>query len=84
MVACFLFRLKNPETKTPHTCLSQPHGGYCLRLVWHSHLAGRRVQRREGELTQFKREPESLTLSGPLMLVTGVTATSRGLFLVFK
>jgi hypothetical protein len=21
---------KNPETKTPHTCLSQPHGGYCL------------------------------------------------------
>jgi hypothetical protein len=30
-IACFLFRLKNPDTKTPHTCLSQPHGG-CLRL----------------------------------------------------
>jgi hypothetical protein len=30
-IACFLFRLKNPDTKTPHTCLSQPHGGYCLR-----------------------------------------------------
>jgi hypothetical protein len=26
----FLFRLKTPDTKTPHTCLSQPHGGYCL------------------------------------------------------
>ncbi len=26
-IACFLFRLKNPDTKTPHTCLSQPHGG---------------------------------------------------------
>jgi hypothetical protein len=25
------FRLKNRETKTPHTCLSQPHVGYCLR-----------------------------------------------------
>jgi hypothetical protein len=22
---------KNPDTKTPHTCISQPHGGYCLR-----------------------------------------------------
>jgi hypothetical protein len=29
--ACFLFRLKNPEPITPLTCLSQPHGGYCLR-----------------------------------------------------
>jgi hypothetical protein len=33
MVACFLFRLKNPKTKTPHTYLSQPHGGYCLRVM---------------------------------------------------
>jgi hypothetical protein len=33
MVACFLFRLKNPETKTPHACLSRPHGGYSLRLL---------------------------------------------------
>ncbi len=29
-IACFLFRLKNPDKKPPHTCLSQPHGGYCL------------------------------------------------------
>jgi hypothetical protein len=37
-IACFLFRLKNPDTKTPHTCLSQPHGGYCLH-VFSSHMA---------------------------------------------
>jgi hypothetical protein len=30
-IAFFLLRLKNPDTKTPHTCLSQPHGGYCLQ-----------------------------------------------------
>jgi hypothetical protein len=32
-IACFLFRLRNPDTKTPHTCISQPHGGYCLRMA---------------------------------------------------
>jgi hypothetical protein len=33
--------LKNPETKTPHTCLSRPHGGYSLRMTLHhcSHAA---------------------------------------------
>jgi hypothetical protein len=30
-VACVLFRLKNLKPKTPHTCLYQLHGGYCLR-----------------------------------------------------
>jgi hypothetical protein len=29
--ACFLFRLKTYNQKDPHTCLYQPHGGYCLR-----------------------------------------------------
>jgi hypothetical protein len=27
----FLFSTPPTRTKTPHTCLSQPHGGYCLR-----------------------------------------------------
>ncbi len=28
---CLLFRLKTLKPKTPHPCLSQPHGGYCLQ-----------------------------------------------------
>jgi hypothetical protein len=40
-IACFLLRLKNPDTKTPHTCLSQPHGGYCLHeAVLHTNIGG--------------------------------------------